>query len=136
MFFARLERASRTIGVRFAFWLFAFFVVGGIALFCLADVLLSASLTRKDRDLLHAAVRELSASYRVGGRSAVEQHMLTEDQENVEQVFLVRLITPDSAVHVLRGTSQWNTFDLRPLATAPLDRAATVVAPSWRGHTT
>src|SRR5215510_2599978 len=115
MFFARLERASRTIGVRFAFWLFAFFVVGGLALFCLADVLLSASLAHKDRDVLHMELRELSAIYRVGGRSAVEQHMLTEDQENVEQAFLVRLIAPDSTVHILRGTTQWHTFDLAPL---------------------
>src|SRR5215470_20194279 len=133
MSFARLERASRTIGVRFAFWLFAFFVVGGIALFCLADVLLSASLVQKDHDLLHMEVRELSAIYRVGGRSAVEQHMLTEDQENVEQAFLVRFITPDSSVHVLRGTSQWHTFDLRPLTRPSSERAATVVVPSWRG---
>src|SRR5262245_18884797 len=111
MFFARLERASRTIGFRFAFWLFAFFVIGGVALFCLADVLLSASLAQKDHDLLHMELRELSAIYRVGGRLAIEQHMLTEDQENVEQAFLVRLITLDSTIHVLRGTTQWNTFD-------------------------
>jgi signal transduction histidine kinase len=137
MFFARLERASRTIGVWFAFWLFAFFVVGSIALFFLADVLLSASLAQKNPDLLHMEVRELSAIYRVGGRSAVEQHMLTEDQENVEQAFLVRLITPDSEVHVLRGTIQWNTFDLRPLAMAQPERAATdLVVRSWRGDTT
>jgi len=137
MFFARLERALRTIGVRFGFWLFAFFVVGGIALSCLADVLLSSSLARKDRGLLHMEVRELSAIYRVGGWSAVEQHMRTEDQENVEQAFVVRLIAPDSTVHVLRRATQWNTFDLRPLATALPEREATgLVLHAWRGHTT
>ena len=79
MSFERLRRTTRTVGFRLTVWSSSFFVVGSLALFGLAYVVVWSSLRERDDEAIQLESVELAAQYRLGGVPMLAQ--LLEHQE-------------------------------------------------------
>ena len=112
MSFERLKRTTRTVGFRLTVWSSSFFVVGCLALFGLAYVVVSSSLrARDDEAIMHETV-ELAAQYRLGGVSTLAQELELQERLGTNEPFLVRVIERNGAVAFVRTPERWGEFDL------------------------
>jgi signal transduction histidine kinase len=118
MSFERLSRATRTVGFRLTVWSSSFFVVGSLALFGLAYVVVSSSLRERDDDAIRQESTELAAQYGVGGVPMLAQHLEHEERLGTDEPFLVRIVAPDGAVLFLGTPERWSEFELDHLGSA------------------
>lgn len=105
----------RTFGARIAAWYFVLFVVGALLIVLGADLLLSASLARRDRDALLATLIRYTDAYAQGGASVLDD-IIGADRAaaNYEPVF-VRVIA-GGRTRMLSMPIEWTRFDLDQLA--------------------
>jgi len=111
MWLARLRRATRTVGFRLTVWSSSFFVVGSLALFGLAYVVVSSSLRERDDEAILQETAELAAQYRLVGVSALAQLLQQQERLGTSEPFLVRVIGPDGVVF-LATPERWREFHL------------------------
>lgn len=104
----------RTFGGRIAAWYFALFAIGALLLLGGADMLLSSSLARRDRDALFATLIRYTDAYRQGG-AAVLTDVIAADRAaaNYEPVF-VRVIA-GGRTRIVSMPIEWTRFDLDAL---------------------
>lgn len=108
----------RTFGARIAAWYFVLFVIGALAIMLGADVLLSASLARRDRDTLLATLIRYTDAYSQGGVQVLDDVIAADRAAaNYEPVF-VRVIA-GGRTRMLSMPVEWTRFDLRGLDVPP-----------------
>jgi signal transduction histidine kinase len=112
MSFERLRRSTRTVGFRLTVWSSSFFVVGSLALFGLAYVVVWSSLRERDDEAIRLESVELAAQYRLGGVPMVAQLLEHQERLGTDEPFLVRMIGPDGAVIFLGTPERWGEFEL------------------------
>ena len=124
MSFERLRRTTRTVGFRLTVWSSSFFVVGSLALFGLAYVVVSSSLRERDDEAIRLESIELAAQYRLGGVPMLAQQLDQQERLGTTEPFLVRMIGPDGPVIFLGTPERWGEFDLDHLGSParPLDK--------------
>ena len=110
---------SRTLGARIAAWYFGLFAVGGVIVILVAGLLLSASLARRDRDALAAAMIRYTDAYTNGG-VAVLDSVISADRAaaSYEPVF-VRVVA-GGRTRMLSLPVEWSRFDLDRLTIPPI----------------
>jgi signal transduction histidine kinase len=104
----------RTFGARIAAWYFVLFVIGALLIVLGADLLLSTSLARRDRDALVATLIRYTDAYAQGG-AAVLQDVIAADRAaaNYEPVF-VRVLA-GGRTRILSMPIEWTRFELGSL---------------------
>jgi signal transduction histidine kinase len=110
--FERLRRTTRTVGFRLTVWSSSFFVVGSLALFGLAYVVVSSSLRERDDEAIRLESVELAAQYRLGGVPVLAQLLEHQERLGTNEPFLVRLIGPDGTIVFLGTPERWGEFGL------------------------
>ena len=118
MSFERLRRTTRTVGFRLTAWSSSFFVVGSLALFGVAYVVVSSSLRERDDEAIRLESAELEAQYRLGGVTMVAQLLEHQERLGTSEPFLVRMIGPDGTIIFLGTPERWGEFDLEHLGSA------------------
>jgi signal transduction histidine kinase len=112
MSFERLKRTTRTLGFRLTVWSSSFFVVGSLALFGLAYVVVSSSLRERDDEAIRLESVELAAQYRLGGVPMLAQQLEHQERLGTTEPFLVRMIGPDGTLIFLGTPERWGEFEL------------------------
>ena len=104
----------RTFGARIAAWYFVLFLIGALLIVGGADLLLSTSLARRDRDALLATLIRYTDAYGQGGARLLED-VISADRAaaNYEPVF-VRVIA-GGRTRMLSMPIEWTRFDLGQL---------------------
>jgi signal transduction histidine kinase len=110
--FERLRRTTRTVGFRLTVWSSSFFVVGSLALFGLAYVVVSSSLRERDDEAIRLESVELAAQYRLGGVPVLAQLLEHQERLGTNEPFLVRLVGPDGTIVFLGTPERWGEFGL------------------------
>ena len=118
MSFARASRATRTVGFRLTVWSSSFFVIGSLALFGLAYVVVSSSLRQRDDETILHESAELEAQYGQGGVPMVAQQLEYQERLGTSEPFLVRIVARDSTVLFLGTPERWREFQLDHLLSA------------------
>ena len=119
MSFERLRRATRTVGFRLTVWSSSFFVVGSLALFGLAYILVSSSLRERDDETIRHEAAELATQYGLGGVPMLAQMLEHQERGGTDEPFLVRIVGPDGAVVFLSTPERWREFHLDHLGRDP-----------------
>lgn len=112
MSFERLSRATRTVGFRLTVWSSSFFVVGSLALFGLAYVVVSSSLRERDDEAIRLESGELAAQYQLGGVRMLAEELEDQERLGTSEPFLVRVIGADGRIIFLGTPERWGEFDL------------------------
>jgi signal transduction histidine kinase len=118
MSFARARRATRTVGFRLTVWSSSFFVVGSLALFGLAYVVVSSSLRQRDDEAILHESAELAAQYGLGGVPMLARQLEDQERLGTSEPFLVRIVGHDGAVLFLSTPERWREFQLDHLSSA------------------
>jgi signal transduction histidine kinase len=104
----------RTFGARIAAWYFALFVFGALLIVVGAGLLLSASLSRRDRDSLLATLIRYTDAYAQGGVSVLDDVIAADRAAaNYEPVF-VRVVA-GGRTRMLSLPVEWSRFNLNQL---------------------
>jgi signal transduction histidine kinase len=103
-----LDRARRNIGIRLGLWYAFVFALSSFALLAVAYYLLAAALSRKDREVLEARLREFAAIYNNTGLVGLRQ-TLQQEAEN-QQTLFVRLVSAWNDVSLVNVPDDWITF--------------------------
>ena len=118
MSFERLKRTTRTVGFRLTVWSSSFFVIGSLALFGLAYVVVSSSLRQRDDETILHESAELEAQYGQGGVPMVAQQLEYQERLGTSEPFLVRIVARDGTVLFLGTPERWREFQLDHLLSA------------------
>jgi len=118
MSFARARRATRTVGFRLTVWSSSFFVIGSLALFGLAYVVVSSSLRQRDDEAILYESAELEAQYGLGGVPMLAQQLEHQERLGTSEPFLVRIVARDGTVLFLGTPERWREFELDHLSSA------------------
>jgi signal transduction histidine kinase len=118
MSFARARRATRTVGFRLTVWSSSFFVIGSLALFGLAYVVVSSSLRQRDDEIILHESAELEAQYGLGGVPMLAQQLEHQERLGTSEPFLVRIVARDGTVLFLGTPERWRAFELDHLSSA------------------
>jgi signal transduction histidine kinase len=105
----------RTFGARIAAWYFGLFAAGGLILVLVAGVLLSASLARRDRDALAAAMIRYTDAYARGGIGVLDSVIAADRAAASYEPVFVRVIA-GGRTRMLSLPVEWSRFDLDRLA--------------------
>lgn len=104
----------RTFGARIAAWYFALFVLGAVAIVVGADLLLAASLARRDRDALVATLIRYTDAYAQGGVAVLDGVIAADRAAASYEPVFVRVIA-GGRVRMLSVPVEWADFDLSAL---------------------
>jgi signal transduction histidine kinase len=108
----------RTFGARIAAWYFALFVVGALLILLGADLLLSASLARRDRDALLATLIRYTDAYRQGGPGVLDDVIAADRAAATYEPVFVRVVA-GGRTRMLSMPFEWTRFDLTRLDVPP-----------------
>jgi signal transduction histidine kinase len=109
----------RTFGGRIAAWYFALFVIGALLLVGGADVLLSASLARRDRDALLATLIRYTDAYAQGGAATLNDVIAADRAAASYEPVFVRVVA-GGRTRIVSMPIEWTRFDLNALAVPPV----------------
>jgi signal transduction histidine kinase len=104
----------RTFGARIAAWYFALFVAGALVIVLGAGLLLSASLTRRDRDALLATLIRYTDAYVQGGVSVLDSVIAADRAAGTYEPVFVRVVA-GGRTRMLSLPVEWTRFDLNQL---------------------
>jgi signal transduction histidine kinase len=113
------SRITRTFGARIAAWYFGLFAVGGLIVILVAGLLLSASLARRDRDALAAAMIRYTDAYANGGVAVLDSVIAADRAAASYEPVFVRVVA-GGRTRMLSLPIEWSRFDLDGLAIPPL----------------
>ena len=108
MFFA-LERLRGNIGLRLSLWYAFIFTLSSLALLSLAYYLLANAISRKDREVVEARLKEVAAVYNAGGVRAL-QNWIKNQPPQVQHSLYVRLTNPRVPVEFVSFPEDWLTL--------------------------
>jgi signal transduction histidine kinase len=105
----------RTFGARIAGWYFALFAAGALVVLLIAGVLLQASLARRDRDALLAALVRYVDAYTQGGVTVLDGLVAADRAAGTYEPVFVRVIA-GGRTRMFSIPREWSRFDLDQLA--------------------
>ena len=109
------------LGLRLALWYAAIFVASALALVALTYVLLSASLSRYDRETIESALVQYARAYMLGGPAALAQELRDGTLAATPGPLFVRTLGPGQELLFFSMPQQWlRRFDLSQLDTPRL----------------
>jgi signal transduction histidine kinase len=120
MFLRSLDSLRKPVGCRLALWFSAVFIVGALALFALAYVLLASSLQQYDRDSIQGRLRQLAAKYQATDLAGLKKELALETRLRRIKPFFVRIAESRNATVFVEIPDQWADFDLSQLEHAPM----------------
>lgn len=100
----------RSISFRLSVWYALIFTASAGVLFALSYFLLSASIERKDREIVEARAREYTAIYQAGGVPALHR-WTAGNQEPQQQKLFVRILSPINTVLFISAPEEWVELD-------------------------
>ena len=106
----RLSRATRSITFRLNLWYAFTFVVSTGVLFAALYFLVAAAVQRKDREIVEARLKELSAIYQSGGNAALRLWTTRNSDARNEKLF-IRVFNPWNEVVFLSAPEEWVAFE-------------------------
>jgi signal transduction histidine kinase len=121
MFLKPLKLLTHTVGFRLTLWYSGMFILSTSFLFGLVYVIVSASLSRQDRESIQAQLRELSSVYMEGGVQALERDVTREKKFEKRNSFFVRLAGPGNRTVFFILPYQWAEFDFKVLDEKPFE---------------
>jgi signal transduction histidine kinase len=108
MFFG-LERLRGNIGLRLSLWYAFIFTLSSLALLSVAYYLLATAVSRKDREVVEARLKEVAAVYNAGGVRAL-QNWVKNQPPQVQHSLYVRLTNPRVPVEFVSFPEDWVTL--------------------------
>jgi len=100
-------RFRQTFGLRLALWYATLFVIGAIAIVMLTYWVASASLERRDREIINGKLGEYAAVYSRGGIDALADTVQAEQRTAPERLF-VRVLDRGTEAVVLSNPGPWD----------------------------
>jgi signal transduction histidine kinase len=100
----------RTVSFRLSVWYALIFTVSAAILFLLSYVLLSASIERKDREIVEARAREYAAIYQTGGVAGLRGWIAQHEPAQAQKMF-VRLVSPINTELFISAPEDWIQLD-------------------------
>src|SRR5438552_5008693 len=113
--FYGLERLRRNIGLRLSLWYAFIFTLTTLALLSVAYYLLATAISRKDREVVEARLKEVAAVYNAGGYRGL-QNWIKNQPPQVQHSLYVRLTNPRGGIDFLSFPEDW--LALRDVPTA------------------
>jgi signal transduction histidine kinase len=133
MFSKPLEGLTRSVGFRLTLWYSGMFILSMSLLFGLVYFILSASLSRQDRELIQSRLHELSDVYSEGGLAALEKEVSSEKKFKERNSFFIRVAGPRNKTIFLILPYQWAEFDFKMLELHPFEAWLQVPSRSGEG---
>lgn len=100
----------RTLSFRLSLWYATIFTVSAAVLFWISYLLLSASIERKDREIVEARVREYAAIYQSSGIGGLRRWMSRNEATQSQKLF-VRIVSPINTVLFISAPQDWVELD-------------------------
>jgi signal transduction histidine kinase len=119
MFFARVKRLARTVGVRLALWHSAIFGAGAITAFALAYVSVRHAVDEQTDDAIQFRAQQFVAEHARGGVAAVIE-VCKLRRGRAQKAFFVRVANAKNQTIFLRDPEDWAEFRPEALALAPI----------------
>lgn len=110
-----LNRLRQRISVRLTLWFSVIFCLGSLAILSTAYFSLSASLHRKDQEIIQARLKDYQAQYKAGKMIALKNAIKFEKYAGKPNIFFVRVAGPGNQTLFLNLPDQWADFDLNRL---------------------
>jgi signal transduction histidine kinase len=111
MSFEPPNRLGHTFGLRLALWYAVLFVTGALAIMWLTYTLTSASLERRDQQIIRGKLGEYATIYRRDGLDSLISTIRTEQLTAPERLF-VRVVTRDSEAVIATQTDEPDTLEV------------------------
>ena len=109
MFLKPLKNFLQSLSFRLSLWYALIFMVSASVLFAVSYVLLSASIERKDREIVEARAREYAAIYASSGVIGLRS-WLGSESERTQKLF-IRIVTPIQTVAFISAPEEWVHLD-------------------------
>ncbi len=110
-----LDRIRKSLGLKFALWYSAIFILSSLALFVLLYVFFSLSLHNKEKELIQLELKECVTQYERGGLDALIKEVELEKHASGENLFFVYFEGPQHNTLFVNLPDQWAHFDLNQL---------------------
>jgi signal transduction histidine kinase len=101
---------ARNITFRLNVWYASVFVLSASVLFAALYFLVAAAVQRKDREIIEARLKELTAIYQAGGLGAVRRWAAAAGQ-NAGEKLVIRVLSPFNEVIYLTAPEEWVSFE-------------------------
>jgi signal transduction histidine kinase len=102
---------GRTFGLRLALWYAVLFVAGAVAIMWLTYALTSASLERRDQQIIQAKLAEYATIYQRDGLDALISTVRTEQMTAPERLF-VRVLTRNAEAVIATQVDEPDTLEI------------------------
>jgi signal transduction histidine kinase len=106
----RIKNFHRTLSFRLSIWYALIFTASAAILFLISYFLLSASIERKDREIVEARAREYAAIYQSGGVAGLRAWMAQNESAQPQKLF-VRIVSPIDTVLFISAPQDWVELD-------------------------
>src|SRR5689334_20024633 len=106
----QLKNFHRTLSFRLSIWYALVFTASAAILFLISYFLLSASIERKDREIVEARAREYAAIYQTGGVVGL-RNWISRNEVSQPQKLFVRVVSPINTVLFLSAPEDWIELD-------------------------
>src|SRR3954466_2354728 len=93
----RIKNFHHTLSFRLSLWYALIFTVSAAILFLISYFLLSASIERKDREIVEARAREYAAIYQSIGVTGLRNWLSGKESTQPQKLF-VRIVSPINTV--------------------------------------
>src|SRR5437660_5950633 len=107
--FYGLERLRRNIGLRLSLWYAFIFTLTTLALLSVAYYLLATAISRKDREVVEARLKEVAAVYNAGGYRGL-QNWIKNQPPQVQHSLYLRLTNPRIGLDFVSFPNDWLTL--------------------------
>jgi signal transduction histidine kinase len=114
MSFEPRSRFARAFGLRIALWYAVLFVAGALAIMWLTYTLTSASLERRDQQIIQAKIGEYATIYQRDGLDSLISTVRTEQLTAPERLF-VRVVTRSSEAVIATQVDEPDTLEIASL---------------------
>ena len=106
----RFKNFHRTLSFRLSLWFALVFTASAAVLFLISYFLLSASIERKDREIVQDRARQFAGIYQAGGVAGLRA-WIDRNEESQKQKLFVRIVNPLNAVLFISAPGDWIELD-------------------------
>jgi signal transduction histidine kinase len=107
--FSGLERVRGNLGLRLSLWYAFIFTLSSLALLSVAYYLLATALSRKDREVVEARLKEVAAIYNGSGYRGLQNWISSQPPQTQHSLYL-RLTNPRIGMDFVSFPNDWLTL--------------------------
>src|SRR4051812_11872927 len=104
-----LERVRGNLGLRLSLWYAFIFTLSSLALLSVAYYLLATALSRKDREVVEARLKEVAAIYNGSGYRGLQNWISSQPPQTQHSLYL-RLTNPRIGMDFVSFPNDWLTL--------------------------